>query len=111
MNPDSVDGFWLSRLFPSYAAIDRRRFPAPGSLHAELEDAGFFAVRSTLFEERRVYDRDRALRMLRGRFASSFALMSEDEYLAGLDRAERELPERVESVIEMAVVCARRRGP
>ena len=39
--------------------------------------------------------------MLRGRFASSFALMSDEEYRAGLDRAGRELPYKVESAIEM----------
>src|SRR5918998_1821973 len=108
VNPDSVDRFWLSNLFPSYATIDRRRFPAPELLSTELETAGFFAVRSTPLEEREVYEREQALRMLRGRFASSFALMSDEEYRAGLDRAERELPEKVESVIEIAILSARR---
>ena len=46
--------------------------------------------------------------MLRGRFASSFALMSDDEYRAGLERAERELPDRVESVLGLVIVTARR---
>jgi hypothetical protein len=46
--------------------------------------------------------------MLRGRFASSFALMSDDEYRAGLERAERELPERVESVLGLVIITARR---
>jgi hypothetical protein len=34
--------------------------------------------------------------------------MSDEEYRAGLDRAERELPEKVESVIEIAILSARR---
>ncbi len=46
--------------------------------------------------------------MLRGRFASSFALMSYEEYRAGLDRAKRELPDKVESAIEIAMLSARR---
>ena len=108
VNPDSVDRFWLSNLFPSYAAIDRRRFPAPELLSTELETAGFFAVRSTPLEERKVYEREQALRMLRGRFASSFELMSDDEYRAGLERAECELPELIESVIGLVVITARR---
>ncbi len=108
INPASVDGFWLSNVFPSYATIDRGRFPAPESLSTELEAAGFLAVRSTSFLERKIYDRERALLMLHGRFASSIALMSDDEYRAGLDRAERELPDRVESLIEIAILSARR---
>jgi hypothetical protein len=103
-----VERFWLTDLFPSYAAIDRRRLPAPELLSAELETAGFFAVRSKALEEKKVYDRERALQMLRGRFASSFALMSADEYRAGLERAERELPDRVESVLGLVIVTARR---
>ncbi len=88
-NPASVDRFWLSNLFPSYATIDRRRFPAPELLSTELETAGFFAVRSTPLEECKVYELERTLRMLRGRFASSFALMSDEEYHAGLERGAR----------------------
>jgi hypothetical protein len=34
--------------------------------------------------------------------------MSDDEYRSGLERAERELPERVESVIGLVVITARR---
>jgi hypothetical protein len=33
---------------------------------------------------------------IRGRYASTFELISDDEYRAGLDRAEKELPERIE---------------
>jgi SAM-dependent methyltransferase len=108
VDPDTVDRFWLTDLFPSYAAIDRGRFPARELLSAELETAGFFAVRSKPLEEKKFYKRERALQMLRGRFASSFALMSDDEYRAGLERAERELPERVESVLGLVVITARR---
>jgi ubiquinone/menaquinone biosynthesis C-methylase UbiE len=80
VNPASVDRFWLSKFFPSYTTIDRRRFPLLELLSTELETTGFVSVRSTRFFERTFYDRERALRMLRGRFASSFALMSDDEY-------------------------------
>ena len=34
--------------------------------------------------------------------------MSKGEYRAGLERAERELPEKVESVLELAIISARR---
>jgi SAM-dependent methyltransferase len=108
INPARVDGFWLSNLFPAYATIDRRRFPAPDLLSTELETAGFFGVRSIPLQERKIYERERALRMFHGRFASSFALMSDDEYRAGRDRAERELPDKAESVTEISILSARR---
>ncbi len=108
VNPAAIGRIWLSKLFPSYAVIDSRRFPAPESLSDELKTAGFTDIRVVQLEERRAYDREPALRAIRGRFASSFALMSEEEYRAGLERAVRELPEKVESVLELVVVTARR---
>jgi SAM-dependent methyltransferase len=108
VNPAAVGRIWLSKLFPSYAAIDSRRFPAPGSLSDELDAAGFTNIKVVPFRERRTYDREPALRAIRGRFASSFALMGEEEYRAGLERAERELPEKVESVLESLIFTARR---
>lgn len=59
-------------------------------------------------EERIVFGREQALRMIRGRFASSFALIGDDEYRAGLDRAERVLPGRIEVVMWLVVLTARR---
>jgi uncharacterized heparinase superfamily protein len=77
-------------------------------LHRTRKRPRSFAVRSTLLEEREVYERERTLQMLRGRIASSFALMSDEEYRARLDRAERELPDKLESAIEIAMLSARR---
>lgn len=108
VNPAAVERIWLSKLFPSFAAIDRKRFPAPESLSDELDAAGFTDIRVAPLTERRVYEREPALRALRGRFASWFALMGEEEYHAGLERAERELPMKVESVLELVIVTARR---
>ena len=36
-----IDGFWLTRFFPSIAEIDARRFPEPDALAGELEAVGF----------------------------------------------------------------------
>jgi hypothetical protein len=88
--------------------MDRKRFPAPELISTELETAGFFAVRSTPPEERKVYKREGAHQTLRGRFASRFALISYERYRTGPDRAERELPDKVESAIEIAMLSARR---
>ena len=108
VDPSAVGRIWLSKLFPSYAAIDSRRFPAPELLSDELETAGFMDIRIVRLEELRTYYREPALRAIRARFASSFALMSEEEYRTGLERAERELPEKIESVVELVVLAARR---
>lgn len=108
VNPAAVGRIWFSKLFPSHAAIDRKRFPAPESLSDELDAAGFTGIRAVPLTERRTYGRGPALQAIRGRFASSFALMSDEEYRAGLERAERELPEKVESALELVIVTARR---
>lgn len=49
--------------------------------------------------------------MLRGRFASSFALMDDAEYEAGLARAEAEMPDRFESLLRTVGVVARQAAP
>jgi ubiquinone/menaquinone biosynthesis C-methylase UbiE len=109
LDPSSIEQIWLSKLFPSYASIDRSRFPLPEKLARELEAAGFEGVgRAVPFEEWVSYPRELALAMLRGRFASSFALIAETEYRLGLERAERELPELVEFVLRLLIIVARR---
>jgi hypothetical protein len=40
--------------------------------------------------------REVALERIRGRHIATFDLISDDEYRAGLERAERELPEQVD---------------
>ncbi len=108
LDPAGVEEFWLSRFFPSYAEIDRRRFVAPQTLCAEIERSGFGHSRVVRFSERISYTRARALELLRGRFASSFALIPQDEYQEGLSRAERELADRMESTLRLLVVTASR---
>ena len=53
--------------------------------------------------------REHALERIRGRHISTFQLIGEDEYRAGLERAERELPERVDYAQEWLLVAAVRR--
>ncbi|MDQ3823690.1 MAG: hypothetical protein M3321_10690 [Actinomycetota bacterium] len=54
----------------------------------------------------RRFSRDHALERIRGRYASTFDHLSEQEYREGLARAERELPDPVEYVLELLVVVA-----
>jgi ubiquinone/menaquinone biosynthesis C-methylase UbiE len=98
--------YWLTSVFPEVGEIDRRRFPPPGTLEAELLDAGFATARTTTLRQRRPISRADALERIRGRYISTLRLLDEETYAAGLARAERELPDEIESVLEWAVVSA-----
>jgi len=106
VDPAGVDDFWLAEWFPSWADIDRRRFPSPDTLTAELRSAGFELVDTSRWPRRLEFTRDHALAMLRARFASSFALIEEEEYERGLARAEREMPGSFESTLELVSLTA-----
>jgi ubiquinone/menaquinone biosynthesis C-methylase UbiE len=105
-DPSYFDDFWLNRLFPSMEAIDRARFQTGEELTAELHAAGFESVRIVPVSQRATLARKDALGKIRGRHISTFDLLDEDEYAAGLARAERELPERVKVAIELMVAIA-----
>ena len=105
-NPDAFPRFWMAPLFPSYVAIEQARFPSYESLERDLRGAGFAAVRRIDHAVPRSFSRAEALAKLHGRAASTFDLLDEDEYEAGVARAERELPDPVEYPLELIVVVA-----
>jgi ubiquinone/menaquinone biosynthesis C-methylase UbiE len=107
-DPAYFDQFWLNELFPSMEAIDRARFPTAEELETELHGAGFDPVRFVRLSQSASHDRRRALELIRGRHISTFDLLDEREYAAGLERAERELPERVDYRIELLLAVAER---
>ncbi len=90
------DSFWLNRYLPSLRAVDTARFPTAEQLERELRDAGFDAVETKRLDQRASLSREEALHRMRARHISTFDLLDETEYEQGLERAERELPERVE---------------
>ena len=104
VDPAGVDAFWLAEWFPSWADIDRRRFPTVDALTEELRNAGFQRVEAAHNPQRLEFMRDHALSMLRARFASSFALIDEHEYELGLARAEREMADSFESTLQLVCV-------
>jgi len=111
IDPAHLEAFWLARWFTCWADIDRARFPAPVVLECELTEAGFDAITTRAAPQRLRYSRERALELLRSRFASSFALIDEDEYAAGVARAEREMSHSgVDTVLAMVVLVAQRAG-
>jgi ubiquinone/menaquinone biosynthesis C-methylase UbiE len=95
-HPDFFAGYWMAALFPSYVEVERARFPGEAALAAEFQAAGFASSRFLEHWRQRSYSREFVLRRIRGRYASTFDLLSDDEYRTGLDRAEKELPERIE---------------
>ena len=66
IDPARAEGFWPARLFPSYASIDRARFPAAEVLVEELRDARFQSVRVVAFKQPVRHSRDRECADLRG---------------------------------------------
>src|SRR6185437_11601055 len=104
--PEHFAGFWLNGLFPSLEAIDRARFPTPQELDVDIQAARFSTVRFVRLSQSRVTDRETALARIRGRHISTFDLLDEDEIHAGTERAERELPERVEYRLEWLIAVA-----
>jgi len=95
-DPSYFGLFWFRDYFPSMEEIDRARFPTRADFEAELPAAGFPAPTFTRISQRATVTRDVALERIRGRHIATFDLIGEDEYRAGLERAERELPEQVD---------------
>jgi ubiquinone/menaquinone biosynthesis C-methylase UbiE len=104
--PEHFDEFWLTRVFPAVRELDRRRFPTPVELEAELAAAGFAEARTTRLDQTGRLARAEALERIRGRYISTLRLLDDDTFAAGLARAERELPPVVESPLRWAVVSA-----
>jgi ubiquinone/menaquinone biosynthesis C-methylase UbiE len=104
-DPSYFDRFWLNELFPSMEAADRERFPTGPELEATLRDAGF-EPRLTRLSQSGSLAREDALERIRGKHISTFDLISDGEYDAGLARAERELPSRVDYRVEWLVAIA-----
>jgi len=103
---DSFRRAWMAPLFPSYVTVEQARFPSRGDLEHELRGAGFARVSMTCVPIERRFSREHALERIRGRYASTFDHLSDEEYREGLARAERELPDPVEYLLELLVVVA-----
>ena len=107
-NPDGFERAWLAPFFPSYVDVERARFPTADQLTEELRAAGFGGVSTTQLLVPRSWSREYALQRIRDRYASTFDLLSADEYEAGLARAERELGDPVSYTLESLLVRADR---
>jgi ubiquinone/menaquinone biosynthesis C-methylase UbiE len=106
-DPSHFDRFWLNEMFPSLERIDRDRFPTEEDLTQELQTSGF-EPRVMRLSQRAEITRRAALERIRGRYISTLELLAEDEYRAGMERAERELPNEIAYALEWLVVIALR---
>jgi ubiquinone/menaquinone biosynthesis C-methylase UbiE len=106
--PEHFERYWLTAVFPEIAEIDLARFPEPAALTAELTAAGFESVRTRTLTQRIRLSRGDALERIRGRYISTLRLLDDETVDAGLARAERDLPEAIESILEWAVLSADR---
>lgn len=106
-DPAHFDRFWLNEHFPSLERIDRGRFPTEDDLKRELRAAGFEPQLFRL-SQRAEITREAALERIRGRYISTLELLPEDEYRAGLERAEQELPDEIGYALEWLVLIALR---
>jgi ubiquinone/menaquinone biosynthesis C-methylase UbiE len=102
--------FWFRGYFPSMEEIDRARFPTRTDFEAELPEAGFEPPRFVRLSQQASVTREVALERIRGRHIATFDLIPDDEYRAGLERAEWELPERVEYRQEWLLAVAEAAG-
>ena len=106
---DHFEWFWLTSIFPEVAELDRRRFPLPAALVGELEAGGFESAHVRTVQQRSRLGREEALERIRGRYISTLRLLDDEAFAAGLARAERRLPETIDSTLEWAVITAERR--
>jgi ubiquinone/menaquinone biosynthesis C-methylase UbiE len=107
-DPNGFESFWMRPYFPSYVAIERSRFPDGKTVCRELEESDFSDVRVRPYVMRRRFTKAVALEKLRGRAYSTFALMSDDEYVAGVAAAEAALPDEVDYNLLLLNVVATR---
>jgi len=96
------DRYYLAPYFPSLARIDLERFPPADELTAELAGAGFEARWVELVQKETLF-RERVIERIRGRFISTLQLLDDAEFVEGLARAERELPECVDTELHWLV--------
>lgn len=102
-DPSHFERFWLNELFPSLEHIDRTRFPTEGDLVEELVVSGF-EPQVVRLSQRAEITRDAALERIRGRHISTFDLLPDEEYQAGLGRAEVTLPDEIHYPVEWLIV-------
>jgi ubiquinone/menaquinone biosynthesis C-methylase UbiE len=105
-DPDGFAERWVMEFFPELLERELARFPTADDLQRELAGAGFDDIEVTRLAVPRSYSRETALAKLRGRHISSFDLLTDEEYRAGLERVEREAPPWIDYTFRALLVVA-----
>jgi SAM-dependent methyltransferase len=108
--PGQFERSYLNPFFPSIAVVDRERFGTPDQLVEQLRGHGFCDFTLAELHERSEVPRDFVLARIRGKHISTFQLIPEDEYEAGVAKAERELPDPVAVEGHWLVLTCRKGG-
>lgn len=105
-DPSYFGIFWFRDFFPSMAEIDLARFPTREDFERELTAAAFRGPSFTRISQGATVTREAALDRIRGRHIGTFDLISDDEFRAGIEKAERELPDELEYRQEWLIAVA-----
>jgi len=86
-----IDDYPLNDYFPSFAEIDRGRFQHEDDIAATLGASGFVDVSIEHFAKEPELIDSAYVEKIRGRFISTYALIPDDEFEAGLARLDAEV--------------------
>ncbi len=86
---DQIDNSFISRFFPSYAKIDKARFPKINAITSAMKDAGFVDIASRAINVAKVSIDEEYILKVENKHVSTFHLMSDAEFQKGLDKMRR----------------------
>jgi ubiquinone/menaquinone biosynthesis C-methylase UbiE len=110
-----IEESFPSRFFPSYAAVDKARFPRVRAIVEAMEEAGFSEVTARPVNVARVTFDERYLEKVQNKHVSTFHLIGEDEFRRGLEQMREYVREHAgEPPLDhmgTLIVGKKRRGP
>jgi SAM-dependent methyltransferase len=90
---EQIENSFMSRFFPSYAPIDKSRFPTIESILEAMRAAGFSDVSSRAIAVTKVTHDNNSLRKVESKHVSTFHLMSDEEFRLGLEKMRQYIRE------------------
>ncbi len=86
---EQIDGNFSSRFFPSYAEIDKARFPGIDDILQAMRRAGFSDLASREITVAKVTLDESHLTKVENKHVSTFHLMDDEEFAQGLEKMRR----------------------
>ena len=88
-----IEESFACRFFPSYASVDKTRFPKIRTIIEAMQEAGFHDVSSRPITVANVTLDDNYIKKVENRHVSTYRLISEEEFQQGLARMRRFIDE------------------